>query len=179
MLAVTFGGSIMPVSIRLATEADLPAINAIYNHYVLISTCTYQEQPATEEERRAWFASHGPRHPITAAIDAGGNVLGWGALNAYHARSAYRFTVENSVYVRHDSHRRGIGRLLLTDLLKRAKALGHRTIIAGISADQTASIALHQQAGFVEVGRLREVGFKFDKWLDVIYMQWFASTAAN
>src|SRR5438552_5697839 len=106
--------------IRLATESDLVAINDIYNHYVGTSTCTFQEEPETIESRRRWFAAHGARHPITAA-ELDGVVVGWGSLSPYHTRSAYRFSVENSVYVRHDLQRRGIGALLLADLIDRAR----------------------------------------------------------
>jgi carbon storage regulator CsrA len=158
------------VTIRPAAEADLPAINAIYNHFVLHSTCTYQEEPSTAEERAAWFAGHGPKHPITVA-ERDGEVVGWGSLSRFHPRSAYGHTVENSVYVRHDFHRQGIGEALLADLLERAKAAGHRTILALIDTQQRGSITLHEKLGFVEVGRLREVGFKFGRWLDVVYLQ--------
>jgi L-amino acid N-acyltransferase YncA/8-oxo-dGTP pyrophosphatase MutT (NUDIX family) len=159
--------------IRSATAEDLSAINAIYNHYVVHSTCTYQEEATTAEERAAWFAGRAAGHPVTVAV-VEGEVVGWGSLNRYHARSAYRFTVENSVYVRHDAHRRGIGKALLADLLVRAAALGHHTVIAVISADQAASVELHRRAGFVECGLFREVGWKFGRWLDVMYMQWNA-----
>jgi phosphinothricin acetyltransferase len=79
--------------------------------------------------------------------------------------------VENSVYVRHDLHRRGIGGALLTDLVERGRSIGHHTIIALIAAEQAASVALHRKAGFTEVAHLREVGFKFGRWLDVVYLQ--------
>ncbi len=161
----------MGVLVRLATGADLGAINAIYNHYVVTSTCTYQEEEMTAAERVAWFGVHGERYPVTVAV-SDGQVVGWGALNAFHGRSAYRFTVENSVYVRDDFRRRGVGRMLLADLLGRAEVIGHRSVIAIISADQVGSVALHREAGFVECGLLREVGFKFGRWLDVVYMQW-------
>src|SRR5690348_15531780 len=105
-----------PATLRAATAADLGAINNIYNYYVLHSTCTYQEEPETLEGRREWFERHGDRHPVIVA-EAGGQVLGWGSLSAYHARSAYRHTVENSVYVHHQHHRRGIGSLLLRELI--------------------------------------------------------------
>jgi phosphinothricin acetyltransferase len=157
-------------AIRLACVEDLAAINAVYNHYVLHSTCTYQEQPEPIEGRREWFARHGAAHPVTVA-EVNGRIVGWGSLSAYHARSAYRYTVENSVYVDHAFHRRGIGSALLGDLIERARVLGHRAIIAGIDADQTASIRLHAKFGFEHAGHLREVGFKFGRWLDVIYMQ--------
>jgi phosphinothricin acetyltransferase len=99
-------------------------------------------------------------------------VVGWGALNRFHARSAYRRTVENSVYVRADRQRRGIGRLLLMDLIERARGLGHREIIGLVCAEQEGSLALHRAVGFVEAGRLRGVGFKFGRWLDVVYVQY-------
>ena len=156
--------------IRLACPDDLDAINAIYNHYVLHCTCTYQETPEPIASRREWFAAHGAAHPVTVA-ELNGHVVGWGSLSAYHARSAYRYTVENSVYVDQAQHGRGIGSALLRDLIERARALGHHAIIAGIDATQTASLALHAKYGFVQVGHLREVGFKFCRWLDVIYME--------
>jgi phosphinothricin acetyltransferase len=156
--------------IRLATPSDLRAINAIYNHYVLTSTCTYQEEPETPEARAAWFAAHGPAHPVTVATlnDA---VVGWGSLSPFHRRAAYRHTVENSVYVAHDHLRRGVGRLLLADLIDRARAAGHHSILALIDAEQQPSIALHAQLGFQQVAFLREVGYKFGRWLHVVYMQ--------
>jgi phosphinothricin acetyltransferase len=154
----------------LARETDLDAINRIYNHYVLHSTCTYQEEPSTPEERAAWFAAHGPQHPVTVA-ERDGEVLGWGSLSKFHPRSAYGRTVENSVYVRNDCHHQGIGAALLGDLLERGKSLGHYSVIALIDSQQRGSIALHEKFGFVEVGRLREVGFKFGRAGDVVYMQ--------
>lgn len=156
--------------IRLAAPPDLGAMEAIYNHYVLHSTCTYQEEPGTLDQRRLWFEAHGTRHPVTV-MEWEGQVVGWASLSQFHVRSAYRATVENSVYVRQDMHRRGIGSMLLADLIARAKELGHHTIIAGIDAEQVASVAVHRKFGFTEVGRLREVGFKFGRPLDVIYMQ--------
>ena len=159
-----------PVSIRPATPDDLPAINAIYNHFVLHSTCTYQETPSTADERAAWFAAHGPNHPIIVA-ERDGEVVGWGSLSKFHPRSAYGKTVENSVYVRHDLHRQGIGGVLLAELLERAKSAGHHTVLALIDTAQRGSIALHEKLGFTEVARLREVGFKFGQWLDVVYLQ--------
>ena len=154
---------------RLATPADLPRINEIYNHFVLHSTCTYQEDPETPAARRAWFDAHGPEYPITVA-EVDGAVVGWGALTRFRERSAYRFSVENSVYVDHARHKSGIGTVLLADLVDRARALGYRVIVAGIDADQPASVALHAKFGFVHAGRLSNVGFKFGRWLDVIYM---------
>ena len=156
--------------IRLAHAADLPAINAIYNHYVRHCTCTYQLTPETAGARAAWFRTHDPRHPVTVA-ELDGEVVGWASLNRYHPREAYARTVENSVYVKHDRHRRGIGRALLVDLIERGRQLGHHTILAGISAEQSASIALHESLGFQKAAHLRELGWKQGQWLDVVFLQ--------
>ena len=158
------------LSIRPAVVADLTAINAIYNWYVPQSTCTYQIDPETEEDRRDWFEHHGPEHPVTVA-ELAGEVVGWGSLSTFRARAAYDRTVEDSVYVRHDLQRRGIGGRLLDDLIARATSLGHRVIVAGIDREQAGSIALHEQRGFVQAGLLHEVGFKFDRWLDMVFME--------
>lgn len=160
----------MLTTIRPATATDLVAINDIYNHYVLHSNCTYQEEPEPMESRRQWFEHHEERHPIIVA-ECDGQVIGWGSLSAFHERSAYRHTVENSVYVHHQYHRHGIGTHLLHELIERARSIGHRAIIAGIDSEQAGSVTLHVRFGFQEVGRLRQVGFKSGQWLDVIYME--------
>lgn len=157
-------------TIRPATESDLVAINDIYNHYVLHSTCTYQEEPEPIESRRQWFGHHGDKLPVIVA-EAGGQVVGWGSLSAYHPRSAYQHTVENPVYVHHQHHRHGVGSLLLQELIIRARNLRRRAIIAVIDGEQTASVALHAKFQFEKVGHFKQVGFKFNRWLDVIYME--------
>jgi L-amino acid N-acyltransferase len=156
--------------IRLATPGDLGAINEIYNYNVAYCTCTWQTEPSTDAERAAWLDAHDAAHPATVAVIAG-EVVGWGSLSQFHGRCGYRHTVEDSVYVRNDMQRKGIGRAILADLVARGKAAGHHTIIASISADQKPSIALHERFGFVEVARMREVGTKFGAWLDLVYMQ--------
>jgi L-amino acid N-acyltransferase len=163
-------GQTCEVNLRPAVESDLAAVNDIYNHYVLHSTCTYQEQPETLRGRYEWFHAHGPRYPVMVA-EHENKVVGWSALSPYHRRSAYRHTVENSVYVHQDWHRRGIGFLLLEDLIARARALGHHAIIAAIDAEHADGIRLHTAFGFVKAGHLKHVGFKFDRWLDVIYLE--------
>jgi phosphinothricin acetyltransferase len=168
----------MPCTIRLARVEDLPAINDIYNYYVRCSTCTYQETPDSLESRQAWFSEHGSRYPVTVA-QIGNTVVGWGALSPFRPRSGYRFTVENSVYVHQDYQRQGIGGAILEDLIARAGVLGYRTIIAGIDASQKASLAIHAKYGFVERGQLREVAYKFDRWLDVVYMQLTVASSSH
>src|SRR4051812_6167052 len=131
-------------TIRLAAEADLVAINEIYNWYIPRSTCTYQEEPEPIESRQRWFQTHAQtdRHPVTVAV-IDGAVVGWGSLSDYRERSAYRYTCESSVYVHHDFHGQGIGKALVKDLIERARKLNYHTIIAGADAEQTGSIALH------------------------------------
>jgi len=159
------------ISIRLATAADLPTINDIYNYYVLRSTCTYQLEPETREARQAWFAAHpAEKYPVTVA-ELDGQVVGWGSLSKFRDRAAYDGSVEASVYIHHDVHRRGIGRALLTDLIERARAIGFHTLIGGASADQTASLALQESLGFQRVAEFKEVGYKFGRWLDVAFYQ--------
>ena len=158
------------LTIRPATADDLGAINDIYNYYVEHSTCTWQTEPETAQSRAAWFAARDKTHPVIVAETAG-EVVGWGSLSQFRGRCAYRNTVEDSVYIRIDMHRKGIGRVILTDLVARARAAGHHTVIASISADQKPSIVLHEEFGFVEAARLREVGAKFDRWIDLVYLQ--------
>jgi L-amino acid N-acyltransferase len=161
----------LPITIDLATAVDLPAINDIYNYYVLNSTTTYQEIPSSMEERLRWFTSRQPQHVVTVARQEG-EVVGWASLNVFRERSAYRFSCENSVYVRHDLFRRGIGEALIRDSLVRANQHGFRVVVAGIDAEQVASIAIHRKCGFIEAGRFNQIGYKFDRWLDVVFMQY-------
>ena len=159
----------MPL-LRSATRDDLLVINEIYNHYVLHSTCTFQTVPSTAEERQMWFDSHGEKHPVIVAVEQD-TVVGWASLSAFHPRQAYEHSVENSVYLRHDWKGNGLGSLLLKELLVKAKELGHHTVIGLIDASQEASLALHSKFGFKECAHLKEVGFKFGRWLNVIYVQ--------
>jgi len=156
--------------LRPATPGDLPAIRDIYNYYVLNSTCTYQVEPESHQDRLAWFALRSERYPaIVAAL--GDRVLGWGSLSPWNMREGYRFAVEFSVYIHHDHHRRGIGRALVRELIGLAQRAGHHTMLGGACATQTASIALQESVGFRRVALLKEVGFKFGMWLDVVYLQ--------
>jgi L-amino acid N-acyltransferase YncA len=158
------------IQIRLAAQADCAAINDIYNYYVIHSTCTYQTEPEPIEGRMAWFANHGPVHPVTVA-ELNGTVVGWGALSRFHPRAAYARSVENAVYVHHEHHGKGIGKAIMLDLLDRARELKHHTVIALISGEQTASLALHEKLGFTRAGLIKEAGYKMQTWLNVVYLQ--------
>jgi L-amino acid N-acyltransferase YncA len=161
----------MKFALRLATAADLPAINDIYNYYVDRSTCTYQTEHETLAAREAWFAEHSPdKYPVTV-VKHESRVVGWGSLSKFRPRAAYAPTVEASVYIHHEHQRRGLGRMLLVDLIARARVAGFHSLIGGVSADQAASLALQESLGMVRVAHLKEVGFKFGRWLDVIYLQ--------
>jgi L-amino acid N-acyltransferase len=156
-------------NLRDADAADLPAISEIYNYYVLRSTCTYQLEPETLADRQAWFEAHAnDGYPVVVApLD--GRIVGWGSLSKFHARAGYAPSVEASVYIAHDFHRRGLGRTILKHLVDRARSAGFHTVIGGASADQSASIALQESLGFTRVAHFKEVGQKFGQRLDVIY----------
>ncbi|HEX3345898.1 MAG TPA: GNAT family N-acetyltransferase [Polyangiaceae bacterium] len=162
---------VSPIHVRAARVADLASIDRIYDHYVLHSTCTAQLEPAGMPARTAWFADHDARHPIVVAEQPPGVVVGWGSLSVYNRRAGYAGTVEDSVYIADLARGRGVGSTILAHLVDRARELGHRTVVAGVSGDQAPSLALHAKLGFVEVGRMRDVVSKFGRWLDVVYLQ--------
>ena len=161
------------ITIRPATPADLAEINAIYNYYIAHSTCVWTTQPCSEAEREAWFAEHerhGQSMPVLVA-EYNGRVIGWSALGSFRAAYTAAGTLEDSIYVHHDFHRRKIGSRLLEALIEAARKKGFRSILANISADQTPSIRLHEKFGFQKVAHLREVGQKFNQRFDAVYLQ--------
>jgi phosphinothricin acetyltransferase len=160
----------MAITIRAATDADLPAILDITNEQVLNGTATFDVEPRTVEQQQEWVKQFGGPYVLLVADDAG-EVVAWGCLHPYGGKVGYRFTTENSVYIRHDRRRTGLGRLMLEALIAAGRANGFRTVIARITTDNTASIALHAALGFTQIGLEREVGYKFDRWLDVAVMQ--------
>ena len=155
---------------REATEGDVPAILDIYNEQVLSSTATFDLEPRTMEAHREWLRQFDDRYVLLVADD-GGEVIAWGCLHPYGVKPGYRFTAENSVYVRIDRRRTGVGARMLGALIAAGVAGGFRTIIARISGDNPGSVALHELFGFTLVGVEREVGHKFERWIDVIEMQ--------
>lgn len=157
--------------IRTAIPDDADAIEEIYRHYVLTSTATYQEEPGTIEERLHWLNSHGPRHPVWVMETPESGIIGWASLSPFHPRSAYRFTVEDSIYLRDGWQGRGLGKIFLLHLIAAARDLGHHSIVALISKDQAASARLHESTGFSRAGGLQEVGLKFDRWLNLDFWQ--------
>jgi phosphinothricin acetyltransferase len=159
-------------AVRPSTDADLPAIHAIYAHHVLHGTASFEEVPpelAEMARRRAAILARGLPYLVA---ESDGRVLGYAYAAPYRTRSAYRFTLEDSVYVAADALGRGTGRLLLRAVLAQAEGSGHRQMLAmiGDSANH-ASVALHAAAGFRHLGTFTAVGFKFGRWLDVVMMQ--------
>ena len=158
--------------LRDALRGDTPHIAAIYAHHVLHGLASFEETPPGEEEMaRRWAEVTAQGLPYVVAEDAG-EVLGYGYCTLYRTRSAYRHTLEDSVYVRHGHQRRGIGRALLTELIRRSEALNYRQLVAVIGdSAQEPSIGLHASLGFVPAGILRSVGFKLGRWVDTVIMQ--------
>ena len=163
--------------VRETNDADLPGIAAIYNDAILNSTATFDVEPWSEERWRVWLRGHANPYAVIVAVD-GEDVLGWGSLSPFRTKAAYRYTTENSVYVREDQRGNGIGRLLLARLVAVASENGFRTVIARIGGDNPVSVRLHERQGFETVAIEREVGHKFGRWLDVVVMQVMAGTPA-
>jgi L-amino acid N-acyltransferase len=156
--------------IRLATIDDLEAIRRIRNYYAINSTITYEEIAWTSDDARGWFDGHGADKPVIVA-EVEGAVVGYGAFGPFRTQSGYRYTVEHSIYIEPDHHRRGIGSALLTELIRRAREAGYRVMVGVIDSEQEASIGLHSKFGFVNAGRLNRVGFKHGKSLDAVFVQ--------
>ncbi len=152
--------------IRDAKLADAPAIARIYNHAITNTTATFDIEPKTATERRAWLATHDARHPVVV-LESNGQVVGWGCLSAWSERTAYADTAESTVYVDPAGHGQGYGGQLQQALLQRARTAGLHTLLARIAEGSAASIRLHERCGFERVGTMREVGKKFGQLLDV------------
>ena len=164
-----------PFSYRLrdAVPADLPAVREIYNYYVANSTVTFDEDAMTLKEWKAKYAYlHKLGMPFLVAEAPSGQLLGYALVAPWKPKRAYRFTVENSIYLGPAAAGKGLGRALLGELIVRSKAAGLKEMLAVI-ADQgaEASIGLHEKFGFVEIGRMGRVGFKFGRWLGTVLMQ--------
>jgi phosphinothricin acetyltransferase len=160
------------MQLRPATLDDIPAIQAIYAHHVTHGLASFEEQaPSVDEMRRRYAEITSGGFPyVVAELD--GTVAGYGYCTLYRTRSAYRYALEDSIYVRQDSVGRGVGKAILAELITRCEVLGYRQIIAVIGdSANAASIGLHASQGFLRVGTLRSVGFKLGRWVDSVFMQ--------
>jgi L-amino acid N-acyltransferase len=159
-------------SIRHATREDLPRLLEIYNDIIINTTAVYDYEPHTMEMREQWFDTKKSQGlPVFVATDESGNVAGFSSIGPFRAWAAYKYSVENSVYVATEMRGKGIGKLLIPPLIDASRQLGMHTIIAGIDATNEASLRLHKTFGFVEVAKFREVGWKFNRWLDLTFLQ--------
>jgi phosphinothricin acetyltransferase len=158
--------------VRPASAADFAAIQSIYAHHVLHGLASFEEEPPSLQEIRRRYDDVIARGLPYLAAEEAGEVLGYGYCTPYRTRSAYRYALEDSVYVREGQHRKGIGKAILAELIVRCEQLGYRQMIAVIGdSAQDASIGLHARLGFLRAGTLRSVGFKFGRWVDTVMMQ--------
>lgn len=159
------------IEVRNAVESDLPAMLEIYNDVILHTTAVYEYQPHTLDMRRAWFNGRKEQGlPVFVAVE-GDQVLGMSSFGPFRQWAAYQHTVEISVYVAAAARGKGIGKMLVQPLIDAARRMGKHTMVAGIDASNEASIALHRSFGFEEVARFKQVGWKFDRWLDLTFFQ--------
>lgn len=158
-------------TIRAATEADLPTILAIYNDAVVNTAAIWNDDLVDLNNRIAWFRTRiGQGFPVLVAVE-GERVLGYASYGDFRAFQGYRFTVENSIYVAGEARGKGAGSALLAALVEAARAQGKHMMVAGIEAGNAVSIRLHEKQGFVETARMPELGFKFGRYLDLVFLQ--------
>jgi len=159
------------MQIHDAGESDLSGLLAIYNDVIATSTAIYSYSPVTLEDRTTWWRERvAMGYPVLVATDESG-VLGFSTFGDFRAWPGYRFTVEHSVHVRADCRGQGVGKELMKALFPRATALGKHVMIAAVDAANHGSIRFHERLGFEKTGHLREVGHKFDRWLDLVFLQ--------
>lgn len=159
-----------PVSVRPATETDVPAITRIYNQGIVDRVATLETDERDEDERRAWLVSREERHPVVVA-ERGGSVVGWGSLNSFNPRPAYRHVADISVYVEREARGTGVGRALLDRLVELAREIGYHKLVLATFPFNPAGQALYRRPGFREVGTYREQGQLDGRWVDVTMME--------
>jgi len=161
----------MSVEIREARENDIQGILEIVNYAITHTTAIYHYDLQTYEEQLTWFQDKKSKgFPIYIAEEEG-KVLGFGGYGPFRFRKAYNKTIEHSIYIHHKARRKGIGRLLMNRLITQARKEGYHTMIAGVDMANSSSKLFHEQFGFIEIGTFKEIGYKFDKWLDVCFLQ--------
>ena len=157
--------------IRPYTPADVPAVTRIYGHYVRDTVITFETEEPSEAEMASRFATiTGKGHPLLIA-EQGGQVIGYAYASTYRPREAYRFTCEDSIYLAPDVVGKGLGSLLLGRLIEDSRKAGLKQMLAVITAERANSIRLHEKHGFRFIGRYEALGYKFDRWLDIVHMQ--------
>jgi L-amino acid N-acyltransferase len=159
------------LTIRDCREDDLPELLAIYNDVLRTSTAIYRDEDATIDERRTWWQGRVAKGQPLLVASSGSAIVGFASYGDFRAWPGYRFSVEHSVYVRNDCRGGGIGAALMTPLIDHARAAGKHVMIAGVDADNAGSLRFHERLGFDRVAHFREVGFKFGRWLDLVFLQ--------
>jgi len=158
--------------LRPFSWSDVPAITAIYSHYVYNSVATFDiEAPGESFMAEKFGHIQAQGHPIVMAEGRDGKLLGYSYASVYRPRPAYRFTCENSVYCAPDAQGRGLGSAMMAEVITQSQAFGFKQMIAVITAEGAGSIRLHEKLGFRHIGRHEALGFKFDRWLDIVHMQ--------
>lgn len=161
------------MEIRDATLTDIAQITEIYNSIVLTSTAIYNDRCSTAEERADWWLRRVEQgFPVIVAVD-GPVVLGYGSFGEFRSWPGYRFTVEGTVHIREDVRGKGVGTQLLAELLSRARAMGKHVVVAGVDSENEASLRFLERHGFTRAGHLREVGFKFGRYLNLNFLQYW------
>ena len=171
MIQLSNPSNYIEVIIREATKEDLPQILDIYNDVILHTTAVYNYDPHTLEMRTEWFETKQQQGFPVFVAEESKVIVGFSSFGPFRAWQAYQYTVENSVYVKSDCRGKGVGKMLIKPLIEAAKNLDLHAIVAGIDASNEVSLALHKQFGFVEVAHFKEVGYKFNRWLDLIFME--------
>ena len=164
------------ITIREATQEDLPAILDIYNDIIVNTTAVYDYKPHTLEMRQQWFAMKQEQGFPVYVAEEGDVVYGFSTIGPFRNWAAYKYSVENSVYVAAAARGKGIGKLLIPPIIQAASERNMRTIVAGIDATNESSIKLHERFGFVEVAHFKQVGYKFGRWLDLKFLQLLLAT---
>ena len=157
-------------TIRPATSDDLPGITRIYNDAILKTVATFDTEPKTAGEQRAWFEHHGPRYPVLVAVD-NDEVIGWASLSAWSDRCAYADTAEASLYIEAGWRGKGLGRALGEAIIAAGRQAGLHTLLSRIAEGNDVSVKLIQSLGFTSIGVMHEVGYKFGKRLDVFLLE--------
>jgi L-amino acid N-acyltransferase YncA len=160
------------MEIRDAGEGDIQAITEIYNDAVKNSTAIWNDATIDAANRLAWLSDRQKAgYPVLVAVNGAEGVLGYASFGDWRAWDGYRHTVEHSVYVRADQRGKGVGEALMHALIKRARRIGKHVMVAGIEAKNAGSIRLHEKLGFEHVGHMKQVGTKFGRWLDLLFLQ--------
>ncbi len=159
------------LTIRPAKSGDLDKILEIVNHSILHTTANYNYDIQTLEIQTKWFEDKKTKNMPVVVADLDGEVVGFGSYGQFREKIGYQYTVEHSVYVVDNVIGKGIGTKLLTELIRLAKEQGFHVMIGAIDGDNKGSIAFHEKFGFTAIGTIREVGYKFNHWLDLVFMQ--------